>query len=257
MPYRRKGQKSRRYNKSNSSGRMKRTRRSSGSKYSGFTRTSGAYKRFDAKSYLPPGITRELKFYQFSNSGPIPTAATTAGQLIPSSASPSHGSMCTIAQGSKANEREGRKIVISEINLKIFQDIINAITVGSTQHRFMLVLDTQCNGAVVAANEVINISGPTIPMHGAKNHFNGERFKILFEEWWVTDCVTAVSPSTQDGHQIIKSLKVNIPITYNENAAGAGTITSIKNNNIFILYWNNQDGDTFLNCNWEIRYYDD
>jgi len=238
------------YKKSYSKGRVSRTKKPL-SKYKGFARTTGAYKRFDSKSYLPPGITRELKFFQACK---VLTTVDNNGAPMSSSS----GTWCNIEQGVGASQREGRKIVISEINMRCFFDVNAATTANSHNHRFLLVLDTQCNGAAFTVAEILNTTALTVlgNVWAAKNHYNGERFKFLLDESWTSDCIETAAPAAQNSHQIVKSLKVAIPIIYNESLTD-GTITTIKQNNIMAWYLHNGDGTSSALVNYELRYYDD
>jgi len=235
-------------------GRMSRTKRKSGSSYRGFSRNTGAYKRFDSKGYLPPGVTRELKFAQASehyNTGPA-----NPGIILPTTAG---GSMCVIPQGSKAYEREGRKIVISEINLRCFVVNVLAGAKESISHRFILVLDSQCNGTAATPVEVLNSNAlaPQGLVWAAKNHYNGNRFKFILDETWTSDPVTDAANSAQTSHNIIKSFKTNIPIIWNDQSATTGAIAQIKSNNLFCIYLNSSAGNADFMFNYELRYYDD
>jgi len=253
MPYKRSGRKS--YTKRRS--RMSRTKKTTGSRYRGYTRTSGAYKRFDAKGYLPPGITRELKFFQSSDNT---TAIDGNGVIVPATAGANKDTMCAIPQGPGATQREGRKIVISEVNIKAFAFPVGNVAKGPVMNRFIVILDTQCNGLAASINEILNSAGVIGNVWSAKNHYNGERFKFLYEEFWVTQCFSGTLITDQTAHQIVKSIKCNIPILYNESAS-TGVLSTIKTNNLICLYTHSAGNDgsatARLYLNWELRYYDD
>jgi len=279
-------------------GRMSRTKRSGTSRYKGFTRTTGAYKRFDAKSYLPAGITRELKFFHGADVLNNPSNLSINGTALPNGG-PYSQNMCYIAQGTKANEREGRKIVISEINLKNFFQILEGTysLESGIPIRTMLILDTQANGAGFSGADILDYtaisnygsSGPPIvpptlckPIYCHRNHFNGERFKILMDEFFVLEPIeygknggggapgypsVNQPPMLYSSHMQVKSFKVNIPIIYSDSNT-TGALIAIKSNSLSMMFWTdvhqtgppvdaNNTSPIHVECSWELRYYDD
>lgn len=290
MVYRRRtGRRAYRKNK----GRMSRTKRSGNSRYKGFTRTTGAYKRFDAKSYLPPGITRELKFFHGADVLNNPSNLSINGTPLPNGG-PYSQNMCYINQGTKANEREGRKIVITEINLKNFFQILQGTysQESGVPIRTMLILDTQANGAGFGGSDILDYTAisnygatgpppvlPTLckPIYCHRNHFNGERFKILLDEFFVLEPIeygkivgaatTATDPPMlYSSHMQVKSFKVNIPIIYSDSDT-TGALIAIKSNSLSMMFWTDVHQTSPLDtanttpihveCSWELRYYDD
>jgi len=285
MVYRRRtGRRAYRKNK----GRMSRTKKSGTSRYKGFTRTTGAYKRFDAKSYLPAGITRELKFFHGADVLNNPSNLSINGTPLPNGG-PYSQNMCYIAQGTKANEREGRKIVISEINLKNFWSILEGTysEESGIPIRCMLILDTQANGAGFVGSDILdytaisNYGPPAVlckPIYCHRNHFNGERFKILMDEFFVLEPIeygkSAAAPSTTvsnppmlySSHMQVKSFKVNIPIIYSDTNT-TGALIAVKSNSLSMMFWTdvhqtspvdpNNTSPIHVECSWELRYYDD
>jgi len=262
--YRRKGRvstKSRKY------------RRTNPSVIAGYTQSSGAIGRF-GRGRIPTGITRELKFY---NEGFEVNNAqgTEAGMVIMPNYNTApnlvRGSMVAgIAQGNSAFQREGRKIVVSTIQIRASVAVSLASDIVTTSNiapciRWLLVKDTQCNGLAAAATDVINVGANVfnyntgnIPFY-FKNHFNEERFQIICDQTFPMQKLTTNGWSAPVA--INKTFRVNTPILYADGVTK--DIALVKSNNFFMIFMSDQypfagAGETFqISGAYEIRYYDD
>lgn len=84
-----------------------------------------------------------------------------------------------VAQGDDYNTRDGRKIIMKSINLKVYvSNIVNAIADGDLM-RVMVLYDSQSNGAAPTAGNILQTVSALAPM----NLDNRTRFKVLFDKW--------------------------------------------------------------------------
>jgi len=203
-------------------------------------------------------MSKELKFFEVNESYDriVPPGTNWGTDWTPSTTYPSwrripfttSGSIVTVDQGSAGYQREGRKILITSIELflKVEPDAGN--TTDRVVFRFICYLDKQCNGTEATLNQLFNIDTVITGNAGAqtlsntqirgvggfKNLYNEERFEILYDETWISDA--NIYNSTNGNYLFIgkvirKKMKCKLPIFYND-LNGQGVIANIKSNNI-------------------------
>jgi len=208
----------------------------------GYQRTSGLYGRF--------GIPRdggdvELKYRDMPiQTGPIPDAGLTADSL-------NH-----IVQGTEANQRIGRKVVVKYIGLKgRIQFTSDLVTPGSgcVRIRIIVYLDKQANGAKALVGDILADN----PLGGGSETFrvdsfrsleNINRFTVLSDkthylqipsiQFNTVGGVGSADPTEERIVKPMKNVKINlggksIPIEF---SGMNGTIGDVRSNNIGIVF---------------------
>ncbi len=190
----------------------------------GYTRTSGYYGRYNK-------IGSELKFKDSTlNDATIATTGTVQVSAV------------LIAQGTKENERLGRKCVVRSLYATF--DICIALQVGGINGtkgdsvRIMIMLDKQANGAVPAVLDILE----TAQFMSYRNLANSLRFRTLSDKMYTLQRHATengdVSGQAVDNLETTRIVKIsipklNIPLEFN---ATTGAITEIRSNNIIFLY---------------------
>ena len=163
-------------------------------------------------------------------------------------------SMITIPRGDQPNQRNGRKIMIRDVDLRIGCQIDrNSITgvanlanlvAGDSSWRIVMYIDTQCNQAVAPITEVFEMTTSNEHPIDSFNNLNTEgRFKILWDKQFTLKAgqnahvVDDAGDSSQtvvmfDGAQVEfhKHFKLNLPVVYRDS--DEGDLNDIKTNNI-------------------------
>lgn len=149
------------------------------------------------------------------------------------------------------SERTGRKVTIRAINVNghiqplqsssvTTATFLTSGVIRSVLCRVMLILDTQCNGALPSVANVLQ----TTDVLGFLNLENSGRFVILWNKV-ITVGHTAAAAGWDgsvlkkvvggDGMGISYNKKCCIPIEY-DNTASTGAVGTIKSNNLFWLF---------------------
>lgn len=193
----------------------------------GYQRTGGYYGRYNVRGNVG-SINVEKKFFDTTIAGLIDTTGESLASLN------------LVPQGVTQSTRVGRKMTITNINIKgsIAWGQILFNVVAATEIRIVLVLDKQANGANAAFNDVFE-STAGISANRHRNLSNSERFVVL-KNWQMTPqnlvATTSDNWATQ-GNTIYRAqasrFKFNktckIPIEYSSTT---GAITEIRSNNI-------------------------
>lgn len=198
--------------------RKPRRRRKSGKRKTykkGYNRTSGFYQK--------KGGGAELKFFDRSI-GAI--QVPTGGQVRSFLGDPG------IPQGTLANGRVGRKIVLRRIALRSSFVILGTSTITNSADtvRIMIVLDTQANGTTLNLGELL------VPqtIMGFQSLDNRQRFRILMDRTINIEATTSDGTTTNDPHRYFRfSHACNIPIEY--SVGTTGDITQITSNNLQLV----------------------
>ncbi len=188
---------------------------------------------------------QEKKFFETS----LTAVAAQAGTII--------DSINHVAQGTAENERIGRKITITNINIrgKFFTPAggVNS-TQASHEVRYILYLDKQCNGATATATTILE----TAATKSFLNLANSSRFVILQDLFFHINLQTQHTDAThfaqaQKTHKYNK--RCNIPIEFNDVA---GVIAEIRSNNIglIVLASENDPNGTAYSGTCRIRFTD-
>ncbi len=215
------------------------------------TNSYGSYKRrgaFQFKGARPiryskiyQGVTGEKKFLETAVN--LGVAAT--GGLI-------EDSINHVAQGTGESQRVGRQIKIHNVSLRGAFNYPEHATQSYDMCRFIVYLDTQCNGAAAAVTDILE----TADEHAFRNLANSKRFRILQDMHFAMNSLTADAASQYGGvfkqHEFFWESKKGVDIEYNSTA---GAIGEIRSNNIGIL-WVNQLGNVAYEATCRIRYSD-
>lgn len=143
-----------------------------------------------------------------------------------------------VAIGTAPNQRVGRKIEIIKlmVNVSIQYKPVGMVDYGkATGTRFMIVLDTQCNGALPLIGDIlsaVNTQGWLAPYERANQY----RFKILYDDYF-TNNVHSIYSTTQMAPVTTKvpfiELDCKIPIQWKGTTTGIGDLAS--NNILYVI----------------------
>jgi len=252
----------------------------------GYTQISSDYS--ERYKTMASKITKELK-YRHGTFGPATSVHNTfvggENHVYPNIANSvggyagDDGTLLSIDQGSSGNQREGRKINVKTIAVRLSFDNQGKVPSSRINIRAMLVLDKQCNGTTATDAQILdtlttnyaNSNNTRLAQtFGYQNITNSDRFKILDDKIgllvassnWIDPLVTtAVNPACGVWQTELK-FKGDLPIQYADTTA-TGVIANIRSNNVFVYMCCSTAGDVsadqviFCRGAWEVRYFDD
>ena len=208
--------------------------------YKGFTRKSGLY-------------GRELKFYDKSLSA---TTAAGTGTVL-------EDAMVTVAQGAGTEQRVGRKIWCTSLELRgeihLVSNTANTATYSGCRVRLVVVLDKQCNGSATTWGAVFADTSP----NSMPNMENQDRFQILYDRTWSINHITGIvheQGSATQYHQpgVRQNFHIKIPLkrkTISYDGA-TGAIGEMASNNIALMAIRDGANDATVEALWRVRYTD-
>lgn len=180
----------------------------------GFNRTAGYYGRY------PRASQGESKFFDTTVAQ---TTVQTAGNIL----SPS---LNLIPQGTTESNRDGRKCVVTALNMRGQVTIPSVASAGQADRvRIIVYQDKQANGSPATVTQILE----TAAVNSFRNLAESQRFTILKDQ--NVDLVPQYG-STAGSGEINYSWKFykkcNIPLEFNSTT---GAITEIRSNNIGVL----------------------
>lgn len=130
--------------------------------------------------------------------------------------------LTNIVQGNTDITRIGNKIMITGVQLKytVTDTVTNPV-------RIMLVLDKQTNGALLAANDILEDSTTGDAIISPRNRDESLRFRVLYDK------VHLISVNGQASAFVSKFIKLNVPVKFDGNA---GDITDLTSNSLVIMH---------------------
>lgn len=207
----------------------------------------------------PPNA--ELKWCDTTN---LVTTWVSAGNGLPSHAA--IDSLVRISQGDTGYQRNGNKITVKKLTIRgaveAYQNsntTFTSTTPGEVWFRFMVMIDTQANGAF--PNPITDVFEETPTGADQFDIYNSltetGRFKVLMDKFLkVSQAVPMYNNSsghTHVGNRVTHFKKtinnMNLPIHY---SSGTSDMGAIRNNNIFVIVFNGHDG-TNLGFNYRAR----
>ncbi len=212
----------------------------------GYTRTVGFYGRFSAGR----GLNVEKKFLD-TNLG----INGDDGGVIANS-----GTVLVIPEGDGQSNRHGRKVTITSVMLK-GRISLDATTPTPDRMRIIMYLDKQCNGATLAAADILtNAAGSAAAIDGFRNLEETHRIIVLADKTYslVRPNGNATVALANNFRTVNLFKKCSIEIVY-DNSATTGAIATIRSNNIgfmFITQTDTASNACDFNGNVRIRYTD-
>lgn len=219
---------------------------------SGYERQIGNYGRYNRPPALPANTQlnwcprsapTELKYMDRKI---FETAIDTGGNVYTGAAK--DGDILTIVQNTGPSERIGRMIIIRELhwNVNVHKTLQAGASSANTSDevRIMLLLDTQCNGALPAVDDILgagDAAGNDSSYQSYMNLVNKGRFIVLINKRFCVNCTAgAGTGAANDWGEVDVCWEwhknVCIPIEYGIDATGdSGVIAGIKANNIVCL----------------------
>lgn len=159
------------------------------------------------------------------------------------------GTLCEIPQGTSANQREGRQVIVTGIvvraNIRATNQMSNTLQETDLVVRLMLLLDRQCNGSAPSMDELLQDKNDNV--NAFINLNNAQRFVILQDKYITFNATgnnrlsngsSLASEPYLPHKQISMVHKCNIPIQY---ASVNGTVNEIRANNILLVAWASSD----------------
>ena len=212
-----------------------------------------------AVSGRKPPPNGELKYHDKSNisgfaaaAGGIPVAHTVQ-------------SLVTIQQGDQPYERNGNQILVRKLTvrgavqlLSDSSDTLTNIKAGTEYFRWMIIIDTQCNGIFP---DLTNIFEEDPTGQDQLDIYNGlsetGRFKVLMDKYIEIPPITAAfNTSTNHYHipnrakKFKKTFNLNLPVRYYNNTAN---FDSLRTNNIFMVVFTGASSTTRMDIQWRSR----
>ncbi len=198
------------------------------------------FKRPTAPRYTPPAIERK----SFDTAVALGVGAT-GGLFI--------DSLCHVPQGTDDTERIGRKITITNVNLRLNAQKAQDATEAADVWRCIIYIDNQANKATAAVEDILTAAGTNT----FRNLDNAKRFNVIYDKTeniasTVYDATNNLAEVKNRWFSTFHYSKEGIPITF---TGAAGVIGEITEKNIGLL-WINLSGKTSLNGICRIRYTD-
>jgi len=207
----------------------------------GFTRLSGAYKRFTPRNQ---GGRGEMKYFDTALSFTVDAT----GEV------PATGQLALIAQGVTEVTRVGRLATIKSIQLRGTASFAPSTAANAATNGYIyLVLDTQANGAAAAITDVLtsnNMGSALVNLN------NSMRFRIL-KRFKFT--MNSQAGATTAYNNVVKTFdfykRCNYVIDYSSTT---GAITEIRSNNLFLLAGTDGSSDDLVTIagNCRLRFSD-
>ncbi len=165
-----------------------------------------------------------------------------------------------VAQGNGESQRIGRKIQIHSIHIKARVTrvalIASAVVPKHLVGRFVLVLDTQTNGAALTATDVMD-GGQNDDTMAFRNMQFTSRFRVLWDKRWVLkggianvgNAATYSNGNNSTGIMVYnKRFKTPISVTYNSTTTAV--VAAVTDNSFHIIGVAN---DTLALLSYQVR----
>nr|WAE42195.1 MAG: capsid protein [Cressdnaviricota sp.] len=171
-------------------------------------------------------LNKELKNWDAIGTIAIPTAG---GAIILPSSTITGAPLVGIAQGTTANQRTGRKILVKKVQYKATLNFVpGAGTVSSDLFKWWLVHDRQANGAYPSS--IADIWTGTAVGQEMRNLDTTHRYKVLASGVERFESSAGVSGAYDSQ---VREIDIEHPCNMTvEMSSTAGAITEIKSNNI-------------------------
>ena len=214
--------------------RFRKKRRYRKTRYRKYRFGSSAFRRYN-------GSSSEKKFLD----------VTQADFSVSATGSISDIGVDLITQGSTANQRIGRKILLTDLYIRLHAYAPSSTALEHCAVRIMVILDKQCNGALPTQADIL--AGTAFD--NFRNLDQSHRFRTLFEKMITlnstgitTNFDANVYTSPFQSRNIFISLRnLNIPIMYD---ASTGAIGDLVSNNLIVYTHGHQ---SIVNISWKLR----
>lgn len=218
----------------------------------GYTRITGNFGRFQ-----PSSISGEKKFLDIVDAV---ASVPAAGLILPTNAATCTpavamvgGSFNQIAQGDQEYQRVGKEVVVTSVMVRGQVILPGGNTTYSDTVRFLIVQDTQCNGAVATVNNVLGFTGSTPSINSFNNIENSRRFLILSDTRYDVTAFTSNGATIANNRTVDFEIykKCNIPIVF-DTTATSGSLATVRSNNIFGIVIDSSAVDD-MTCRYTMR----
>jgi len=164
-------------------------------------------------------------------------------------------SLNIIAQGTRDDQRIGRRATIHKIMFRGILSLAETTTIADSSDdiRFIIFQDRQTNGAAAAIGDIMDV---TLSHLSFRNLNNSLRFKILSDTSYHIERTGMGNGTANDliPATILVNifLDVHIVVQWNDTVS-TGALTSCESNNIGVLLFARK-ADALINGQWRLRF---
>ncbi len=179
----------------------------------------------------------ELKFKDMiiENAGGDAHAISSTWTLIPVDTSAETSIVARITSGTGASNRIGRSIKLYSIQLRgAIQHTQGILSTDNDHVRFVMVADSQCNGAAPAVLDI----WASDSIDSFLNLQNEDRFDILYDNTYVPLKPLAGDGTTLDSGLLLSYINITLPVDDMETIDyldSNGTVSDLTRQNIFMM----------------------
>ena len=203
-----------------------------------------------------PAPNAEVKWHDYTAGGSFNAAAsgfpTYAGIA----------SLNAINQGDQPYERNGNKITATKLTVrgtveqgKVSDTNFDNITAGAHYYRWMVIIDTQTNGATPPLSDIFEetpTGGDSFDIYNSLTETG--RYKVLMDKILKIDAITPTYNSTTQHYHVAsrlqhfkKTFKINLPIRFSDQY---NNMASIRTNNLLMVIF---CGSSNVNASFNFR----
>lgn len=167
-----------------------------------------------------------------------------------------------LAIGDGVSNREGNQVSATSIQFRAFLTQAATAVDGDVVWRHIILFDSQTNGAVMSAGDILDLTVITTPTIGPYKREYQKRFKILHDKCGVlsagtVDPTAATTEILAPRRYLKDKISLNRLIKY-RNAQDVGTVADIASNSLY-SYWviNGTAGQAVVTCGYRFYFKDD
>jgi len=147
-----------------------------------------------------------------------------------------------MAQGDGAQSRDGRRIIMHSVHIKarILHRFTQDTAASSPTVRFVLVLDSQTNGAQLNAEDVFQEVALGLDTNAFRKIEWGQRFKVLADKTLTMEPkgMAIITTNTLWSTTCLRQIKINKKLGLPVNFSGTtGVIGSVADYSLHVLCW--------------------
>ena len=206
---------------------------------------------FTARKRRGPGPRAMMPYLR---GGEVKFLDTTADNLTPPVTGVLVSSLNVIPQGVGESERLGRKVTLRALYIRCQFRISDADSAadGFRILRMLVYQDKQTNGAAPAVTDILQ----TAAFRSFRNLDNTGRFNILHDKYYTKNASSGLATALADTGMLIQtSNQLVMPIEY-DATFDTGVISTIRSNNIGVLFISNIGAHFDVDFHSRIRYTD-
>lgn len=216
-------------------------------------------RRLRRRRYNYPSIQSEPKYYDTSRTATYLVADANMASL---ECPPASGHISTPAVGDSQSNRDGKKIVITQVEVKgVLYKETATTAVGPDPGNIVwvcLVLDTQTNGVELNSEDVwTNTNAAAFYQAPLRNLLFGTRFRVLKFKRYVMHSSSMYGASGSNWQSgVVRPFKMfkKLRLPVNFNAGTTASIANVQDNSLHVIAGCNQTSDVYMSYNARIRF---